>query len=136
MGLSEDAPSLDMAYKLCDYAGEGRVKLSAGKPVLPGRKQVFRIVEDGRAVRDVIARADEQLDGRPLLQLVMSGGRRTDRGRTDLKGARRRTREELERFPDPVRALPPAKPAYPVCVSDRLSAYQAEIIRTIEARNA
>ena len=84
MGVSEDAPSLDIAYKLCAYAGQGRVKLSTGKPILPGRKQVFRIEQNGRAVRDVIARADEDFDGRPLLHLVMQDGRRTAEGTIDL----------------------------------------------------
>ncbi|MHA1109279.1 MAG: nicotinate phosphoribosyltransferase, partial [Alphaproteobacteria bacterium] len=74
MGVSEDAPSLDIAYKLCSYAGRGRLKLAPGKPVLPGRKQVFRIEEAGRAVRDVIARAEENLPGRPLMAPVMRGG--------------------------------------------------------------
>jgi nicotinate phosphoribosyltransferase len=36
MGVSEDAPALDMAYKLTAYAGEGRLKLSPGKRILPG----------------------------------------------------------------------------------------------------
>ena len=132
MGVSEDAPSLDMAYKLCAYAGEGRLKLSTGKPVLPGRKQTFRMEENGRAVRDVIARADERLDGRPLLHPVMAGGQRTDRGATDLEGARTRAREELALLPDPVHALAPADPAYPVFISDRLKAYRNEIIRKVQ----
>jgi len=55
MGVSGDAPTLDIAYKLCEYAGRGRLKLSEGKPVLPGRKQVFRVAEGDRDVRDVIA---------------------------------------------------------------------------------
>src|SRR5512147_1600791 len=117
MGVSEDAPSLDIAYKLCAYAGQGRVKLSTGKPILPGRKQVFRIEENGRAVRDVIARADEHLDGRPLLHPVMAGGRRTARGAADLDGARIRAREELGRLPDAVRALTPTDLPYPVSIS-------------------
>src|SRR5690606_6081004 len=50
MGVSADAPSLDLVYKLAEYAGVGRVKLSPGKPILPGRKQVFRVEEEGRAV--------------------------------------------------------------------------------------
>jgi len=127
MGVSEDAPSLDVAYKLCAYAGKGRVKLSTGKPILPGRKQVFRIEENGHAVRDVIARADEHLDGRPLLHPVMAGGRRTARGAADLDGARIRAREELGRLPDRIQFLAPADPPYPVFVSDRLRAYQHEV---------
>ena len=43
MGVSRDVPALDMVYKLVDYAGRGRLKLSTGKAVLPGRKQVFRV---------------------------------------------------------------------------------------------
>ena len=31
MGVSRDAPSLDFAYKLVEYAGQPRMKLSAGK---------------------------------------------------------------------------------------------------------
>ena len=38
MGVSADAPYLDIVYKLTSYAGDGRVKLSANKPVLPGRQ--------------------------------------------------------------------------------------------------
>jgi nicotinate phosphoribosyltransferase len=49
MGVSDDAPSLDMAYKLVSYAGRGCIKLSPGKALLPGRKQVFRREQDGRA---------------------------------------------------------------------------------------
>ena len=56
MAASSDAPNLDIAYKLTEYAGKGRMKLSAGKRSLPGRKQVFREFRDGVAVRDVIAR--------------------------------------------------------------------------------
>ena len=51
-----------MAYKLVEYAGKGRLKLSTKKVLYPGRKQVFRQYENGRIVRDVIARFDESLD--------------------------------------------------------------------------
>ena len=76
MSVSGDAPSLDIAYKLTEYAGTGRMKLSTGKRTLPGQKQVFRESRDGRAVRDVIGRFDETLPGRPLLAPVMRKGRR------------------------------------------------------------
>ena len=42
MGVSSDHPDLDIAYKLCEYDAKGRLKLSTGKAILPGRKQVFR----------------------------------------------------------------------------------------------
>jgi nicotinate phosphoribosyltransferase len=39
MGVSDDAPALDIAYKLSEYGGEGRTKLSRHKHILPGRKR-------------------------------------------------------------------------------------------------
>lgn len=131
MGVSEDAPSLDIVYKLCTYAGLGRVKLSTGKPVLPGRKQVFRSENGGTAVGDVIGRAGESLKGRPLLQLVMRGGQRTDAGRDTLDDARARAAAELAKLPGALRGLAPADPPYPVEVSARLRADQEDVIRRV-----
>ena len=79
-----------MAYNLTEYAGTGRTKLSAGKRIPPGRKQVFRIEENGTAMEDVLACADEEHPGRPLLCKVMQGGRRLPPGDVDLKEARKR----------------------------------------------
>jgi len=137
MGVSSDAPSLDIAYKLTSYAGHGRLKLSMGKGTLPGRKQVFRVEEDGVARRDVIARADESGPGRPLLRKVMEGGRRLPAGAETLERIRRRTAEELDRLPEALRALEAAEPAYPVEVSDDLERYRetvlGEVTRASEA---
>jgi nicotinate phosphoribosyltransferase len=127
LGVSGDAPSLDIAYKLSEYGGQGRTKLSRGKPILPGRKQVFRQEAGGRAVGDVIGRAGEALDGRPLLQLVMRGGQRTREGNGDLESARRRTVDELARLPDHVTALEAADPPYPVSVSTALQQFHMNV---------
>lgn len=127
MGVSADAPHLDIAYKLSAYEGTGRLKLSPGKQILPGRKQVFRVEEDGRAVRDVIARADENLAGRPLLHRVMEAGRRLADGRVTLEAARQRARDELGRLPEHILALEPADPPYPVQLSEGLAAYERQV---------
>jgi len=127
MGVSADAPSFDVAYKLTSYAGRGRLKLSPGKPILPGRKQVFRMEENGQAVGDVIARAEEDLPGRPLLAPVMMSGERLPAGRADLDQARARAREEIERLPARVRALEPADPPYPIELSAALEGYRREM---------
>jgi nicotinate phosphoribosyltransferase len=122
MGVSADAPSLDLAYKLTAYAGRGRTKLSPGKRILPGRKQVFRVEgEDGRAAYDVLAGTGESLPGRPLLRKVMEGGRRLPAGVETLERARRRAREEAARLPERLRALDPADPPYRVRISDVLA---------------
>jgi len=54
LAVMADAPELDMAHKLVEYAGKGRLKLSAKRVLYPGRKQVFRQFENGRMVEDVI----------------------------------------------------------------------------------
>lgn len=120
MGVSRDVPSLDIAYKLVEYAGLVRTKLSTGKELLPGRKQIFRVERDGTAEHDVLGRRDETLAGRPLLQHVMAGGRRLPAGRVTLDQARARAGDELGRLPAGVRALPPADPPYAVRLSRAL----------------
>lgn len=126
MGVSADAPSLDVAYKLTSYAGRGRLKLSPGKPILPGRKQVFRREEAGTAVGDVIGRAEEEGPGRPLLVPVMRDGERLPAGRVDLDIARARARAEIERLPARIRSLERADPPYPVELSAGLERYTSE----------
>ena len=108
MAVSQDAPTIDMAYKLVQYVGQPRVKLSSHKEIYPGRKQVFRVEHEGRALRDLIARSDERGEGRPLLVLVMQGGRRLAAPRGDSASAKTtrssalrmgRCGERGERFP-------------------------------------
>jgi nicotinate phosphoribosyltransferase len=131
MGVSSDQPDLDIAYKLCEYGGKGRLKLSTGKPILPGCKQVFRIEVGGVAVRDVIARAEESIPGRPLLRPVMQGGRRLPAGRVKLAEARARASDEIARLPARVRCIEPCVPAYPVEVSQNLSDYRERVEKAV-----
>lgn len=127
MGVSEDAPALDMAYKLIAYEDRGRLKLSTGKRMLPGPKQVFRVEDGGVATRDVLARASEDLPGRPLLQLVMNEGRRLPAGTVATGDARSRAAREVARLPERIRGLDPADPPYPVETSPGLASYQDEV---------
>ncbi len=133
LAASPDAPYLDTAYKLAAYAGQGRMKLSAAKLTLPGRKQVFRQVEGGRAVRDVVARADEPLAGRPLLQPVMTRGRRLAPA-PPLDAVRAHAAQGVAELPDPIQSLPPAAPAYPVDVSAGLRADAEALAARLRAR--
>ena len=126
-GVSNDAPVLDMAYKLCEYAGQGRLKLSTGKPVLPGRKQVFRMTENERDVGDVIARVDENLPGRALLVPVMRHGERLETGSVDLEAARKYAQQQIARLPNHVSAITQAKSPYPVKVSQALLIFQKKV---------
>jgi nicotinate phosphoribosyltransferase len=126
---SSDAPTLDMAYKLVEYAGRGRAKLSARKAVYPGPKQVWRFMEHGRIVRDLVTRSDENPGGRPLLVEAMRQGVRTAAGREDLGAMRERARQSLASLPDTLRGVDAPLVAYQVQVSDALRRDLEEIRR-------
>jgi nicotinate phosphoribosyltransferase len=128
MSVSADAPALDIAYKLCTYGGEGRLKLSTGKPTLPGRKQVFRS-EQG----DVIARAEENLVGERLLRPVMQGGRMIEPARPLLE-IRAETAARIAKLPVELRGLAPAANPFSVTISDVLKAYEQEVVQAIKDR--
>ncbi len=80
MGTSADKPYVDVIYKLCETMNtDGTyapiMKLSEGKVTLPGRKQVYRFKNaEGNFEKDVIALADEKVDGEPMLVKVMEKG--------------------------------------------------------------
>jgi nicotinate phosphoribosyltransferase len=133
MGVSRDMPTIDIVYKLVEYAGRGRLKLSPGKHVLPGRKQVLRRTSDGIADHDVLARHDEASEGRPLLEPVMIDGQRLAKGRVGLEEVRRRCADEIAHLPRRVRALDPADPPYRVEISSGLAA-ERDRIATAQAR--
>src|SRR5262245_43850905 len=122
MGVSRDAPSVDIVYKLVEYGGRGRTKRSQGKLVLPGAKQVFRVERNGLAEHDVLGCRDDQGPGRPLLEPVMREGVRLPSGRVALAEARRRARTEIERLPIRLLSILPANPPYSVQISKTLDA--------------
>jgi nicotinate phosphoribosyltransferase len=127
LGVSADAPALDMVYKLVEYAGVSRTKLSTDKHLLGGRKQVFR-----RSTGDVIARAEERHDGRRLLIPVMRDGRRlVDES---LETIRERARREIALLPTRCRSLEPMNPSYPVEVSAALNEQQRRLEELLAQR--
>lgn len=117
--VSDDAPTLEAAYKLVEYDGQPRMKLSSGKRSLPGRKQVFRSGE-GEAAYDVIAMEDESPGGVPLLETFMRGGVPTEAVAAPLEARRAEARAAVERLPGRLRGLEAADPPYRVEISDRL----------------
>ena len=134
MGVSEDAPALDIAYKLTAYAGTGRLKLSSGKSTLPCRKQVFRSLNsDGHASGDVIAKLDEDATGEPLLVQVMHKGKPIGSSLESLETSRQRARTRTARLPPRVLSLMPAEPPYPVEVSEALQKARREVIERLES---
>jgi nicotinate phosphoribosyltransferase len=120
LAVSGDAPEIDFSYKLVDYAGQPRMKLSSRKKLLPARKQIFRFFEAGQMKRDVLARFDEPLDGKPLLEPVMRGGKRLEQGQVSLEQARAYARKQTEALPLEFHALQRLEQGYPVTVSNDL----------------
>jgi nicotinate phosphoribosyltransferase len=129
--VSSDAPTLDSVYKLVSYAEAPRLKTSVDKETLPGRKQVFRLLDQaGKMEGDTLGLAEESLPGEPLLVEVMRQGRRTDSGRRTLEDARAFARTELARLPERLLSLEQSARPYPVSLSGSLS---GELRRTREA---
>ncbi len=129
MTTSSDAPSLDCAYKLQEYAGRPCRKRSEGKATWPGRKQVYRYdADDGCIDHDVVTTDDDQLSGHPLLRPVMKGGRRLAAS-PPLADVQRATAVQLERLPASLRVLDPS-PAYDVRISDTLQGLARAVDRT------
>ena len=126
---SSDAPGLDCAYKLEEYAGIPRRKRSEGKATWPGRKQVFRVLgADGRLDHDILALHDERQPGTALLQPAMrSGGRLAPA--LELGAIRAYARAQLAQLPEHLKSLEHAEPAYRVEVTPALRALADEVDR-------
>jgi nicotinate phosphoribosyltransferase len=108
MGVSADYPYLDTAYKLVEYAGRPVMKLSSNKVTSPGRKQVFR---RSRPMDDLVGLFRERTPAgrRPLLEHLMSGGRRL-RARASIEESRRCVEEDLEVLPPRARRIRSPRP--------------------------
>ena len=77
VGVSADAPYLDIVYKMTRYKDRDVKKLSPGKITLAGEKQVFRKSDqNGRYLEDIIGLRGETIPGgEPLLEKVMEDGK-------------------------------------------------------------
>ncbi len=118
LDTSADAPYLDCAYKLVEYAGRPRHKRSEGKATLPGRKQVYRRYADGVMGGDLVTLEDDVQPGEQLLKQVMRAGDRLA-APEPLVESRRRAAKQLASLPAELRQLDGAPP-YPVEISRAL----------------
>ena len=135
---SRDAPALGGVYKLVEqHLPEGpvpRMKQSTDKHTYPGRKQVFRQFDSrGRCRRDIIALADESLEGEPLVVPVMRGGQLIA-DLPPLEAARARAADGLAKLPPRYRRLE-NPPRYPVRWSRSLEALRKQaLLQLAESR--
>ncbi len=128
MTTSADAPYLDCAYKLQEYAGRPCRKRSEGKATWPGRKQVYRrLGRDGRLDGDIITIEGETRPGLPLLQPVMQNGRRLAPS-PSIETIRDHARLALAELPDTLRRLDQAAP-YDVRIAEALEQLAQQVDR-------
>jgi nicotinate phosphoribosyltransferase len=126
LAASVDVPSLDCAYKLQEYAGKPRRKLSEGKQTWPGRKQIWRSYDaDGRMCGDTLSVESDEHAGETLVRPVMRGGKRL--APAALADIRERTRGDLARLPAALARLAPGD--YPVTIAPTLRALAVETDR-------
>jgi nicotinate phosphoribosyltransferase len=133
LDTSGDAPYLDCAYKLEEYAGRARRKRSEGKATWPGPKQVYRTyAASGEMTRDVVTLSSDPKAGEPLLVPVMRGGRRVAPPER-LETIRARARKQLCALPLHLRGLDVA-PGYPVEIAPALHELAARLDASTCAR--
>ena len=129
MDTSSDAPYLDCAYKLQEYAGVPRRKISEGKATLPGSKQVYRRY-NGAMREDILTVDGDVQDGEPQIRPYMRDGKLLA-PYPDLAELRSYAAAQLARLPDHLRRLE-NRPAYPVRVSPALR----QLARQVDQRFA
>ncbi|MCS6875836.1 MAG: nicotinate phosphoribosyltransferase [Aquificaceae bacterium] len=97
---SADAPYLDIAYKLVEYEGKPKMKLSPGKKTFPYKRQVVRHYENHTMLYDEVIPYREG----GLVELYCKDGRLI-RELPPLKDIRETFMEELSKLPPELKSL-------------------------------
>ena len=124
VGVSADAPYLNIVYKMVKFKDRNVRKLSPGKTSLAGEKQVFRISnENGRYQKDMIGLRGDVVDGgEPLLEKVMENGKCL-RPHPSLQMIRERFDHNMSLLDERYQSLKP-QTRYPIEMSPQLEELQ------------
>jgi nicotinate phosphoribosyltransferase len=124
VGVSADAPFVDVVYKMVRFKGRDVRKLSPGKATLAGEKQVFRKSDqNGRYLEDIIGQRNDVIaEGKPLLEKVMENGKLL-RPHPQLQTLQETFKENFAALDDRYKSIKDHK-AYPVKLSTRLENLQ------------
>jgi len=127
VGVSADAPFVNIVYKMVRYDRRAVRKLSPGKVTLAGEKQVFRDCDENGIYRsDTIGlRSDTLHDRLLLLEPVMKNGRLT-RPHPSLESIREQFGRYFNALANSFKALNAAA-TYPVDISARLQRLQENL---------
>jgi nicotinate phosphoribosyltransferase len=124
VGVSADAPYLDIVYKLVRFKDRDVKKLSPRKVTLAGEKQVFRKTDkNGLYLEDIIGLRDEIIaEGKPLLEKVMENGQLL-RPHPQLRMIQEKFKENFASLDDTYKSIQEHK-TYPVKLSTCLKNLQ------------
>lgn len=124
VGVSADAPYLDIVYKLVRLGNRNIRKLSPGKVTLAGEKQIFRRLDaSGMYLEDIIACREETIaDAKPLLEPVMAKGQKT-KPTVSLADIRKTVEKNWARLDQRYKNIH-RHAAFPVRISAKLEAKQ------------
>jgi len=124
MGVSADAPYLDIVYKMVRYKEREVRKLSSGKITLAGEKQVFRKSDrGGMYTEDIIGLRDDIVaDAEPLMKSVMENGRRLA-PHPSLNTIREQFKNNFSRLDETIKS---GNTFFPVNLSPRLKKLQEQ----------
>ena len=104
MITAKPVSAISGVYKLVEDNKGPKMKFSPGKISYPGRKQVYRIVESGFIQRDIIALEHEEVEGLPLLEIMIENGQRIVQKR-DIDEIRDYALESVSRLPQNLRLV-------------------------------
>ena len=124
VGVSAEAPYLDIVYKLVRFNRRNVRKLSTGKITLAGEKQIFRrVYSDGTMKADIIGLRDDAVaEAKPLLEKVMECGRCIG-SHPALRDIQSRFNTNFSRLPEAFKSISNHKD-FPVTLSERLERVQ------------
>jgi nicotinate phosphoribosyltransferase len=135
LATSYDVPSLDCVYKLQEYKGKPKRKLSENKATWPGRKQVYRFYNKlGNFDHDIVTCHSETItEGQPLLQPVMQAGKIVS-AQPSLTNIRTYAKEQLDKLPLTLQSLDSSSVPYPVEISKPLQELAGQLEAEILAQ--
>lgn len=116
-------------YKLVEIDQIPVMKESPGKITYPGRKQIFRQIQNGSVVGDRLGLVTESPTGTPMLQLVIKQGQRIQEQET-IDQIRDRTAANVASLPQSTRQF-----EQPTSISVELSAALTELVDRTRERN-
>ncbi|MEA3435214.1 MAG: nicotinate phosphoribosyltransferase, partial [Thermodesulfobacteriota bacterium] len=127
VGVSADAPFLDIVYKVVRFKNRDTRKLSPGKITLAGKKQVFRKTDkQGMYLQDILGIRDEKIDGgKPLLEKVMEDGKRIG-SNPSIQEIRNKFKKNFSFLDEKYKSISDTE-TYPVKLSRRLLDLQKKL---------